>query len=436
MLDDTISEKDMQKKDNFVRRKILNKSKNIKNRVKKGIITIILGMLFGSCAALAFVLLVPRFDSVFWGMEENTSAPLITIPIDEETVVIGLNETEVQETEPIQEIVENAIKKNELDFEDYKNMTESLGKIAKNAEKSIVSINASRTEVGLFDENITKSGSCAGIIVYKTSQEILIITSRDLVMEADILDITFEAGLSAPGIIKQSDSITNIAIVSVQSGAFETKIADKITPIALGNSNLISKGDAVLAIGNPSGNVYSFVHGFVSSINNNISITDGVWSVLDIDCNALENSNSFFINLKGELVGIGKTSASNVSNSGFVSAMPISELKPLIEKLSNGGAKAYLGITGIDITEAMSHSMELPKGIYIQSVIEGSPAYDSGLQRGDVIVDISDTEILRLKDFQTFMNAKIQGESILVKVMRFSVDDYKELVFEVKLGSR
>ena len=435
MLDDTISEKDMQKKDNFVRKKILNKSKTIKNRVKNGITTVILGILFGSCAALAFVFLVPKIDSIFEGMEDDTSAQLITIPIDDETVS-SWNETEVQETEPIQEIVQNAIKRNELDFEDYKNMVESVGKIAKDAEKSIVSINASRTEVDLFDENITKSGSCAGIIVYKTSQEILIITSRDLVMEADILEITFEAGLSAPGIIKQSDSITNIAIVSVQVGAFENKIADKITPIVLGNSNLISKGDAVLAIGNPSGSVYSFVHGFVSNINNNISITDGVLNAVNIDCNVLEDTNSFFINLKGELVGIGKTNDSNVSNSGFVSVMPISELKPLIEKLSNGSAKAYLGITGIDITEEMSNNMELPKGIYIQSVIEGSPAYDSGLQRGDIIVDISDTEILRLRDFQTFMNSKIQGESILVNVMRFSVEDYKELAFEVKLGSR
>ena len=118
------------------------------------------------------------------------------------------------------------------------------------------------------------------------------------------------------------------------------------------------------------------------------------------------------------------------------SAIGISDLKSSIERLSNGSALAYLGIVGQDVTAQISEEHQIPRGVYISEVTAESPAYNSGLQSGDIIYAVDDTEITTVAELQTLLEGKVPGENVTVRARRVGRDGYAEIEFPVILGTR
>ena len=110
-------------------------------------------------------------------------------------------------------------------------------------------------------------------------------------------------------------------------------------------------------------------------------------------------------------------------------AIPISEYKGVLQKLTNGQSAPYFGIRGQDVTSVMMES-GIPSGVYITDSIADGPAYNVGIQNGDILTKIRDTEIQnRLEDTKT-------GDSVKVTVKRKSIDEYKEIEYQVTIGAR
>ena len=112
-----------------------------------------------------------------------------------------------------------------------------------------------------------------------------------------------------------------------------------------------------------------------------------------------------------------------------------SEYKGVLQKLTNGQSAPYFGIRGQDVTSVMMES-GIPSGVYITDSIADGPAYNVGIQNGDILTKIKDTEIQTIRDFQNRLEDTKTADSVKVTVKRKSIDEYKEIEYQVTIGAR
>ena len=106
-----------------------------------------------------------------------------------------------------------------------------------------------------------------------------------------------------------------------------------------------------------------------------------------------------------------------------------------LQKLTNGQSAPYFGIRGQDVTSAMMES-GIPSGVYITDSIADGPAYNVGIQNGDILTKFDDLEIQTIRDFQNRLEETKTGDTVKVTVKRKSIDEYKEIEYQVTIGAR
>jgi len=127
-------------------------------------------------------------------------------------------------------------------------------------------------------------------------------------------------------------------------------------------------------------------------------------------------------------------SVGNMGDDNLLSAYGISDLKPVIERISNSDTMAYLGVTGKDISEKMKTTYELPDGVFLQSVKVDSPAMAAGLQSGDFLVSVNGVKFSTFHELVNWLKGASPGDTIYCEVARQSVDTYTPINVEVVLG--
>ena len=125
----------------------------------------------------------------------------------------------------------------------------------------------------------------------------------------------------------------------------------------------------------------------------------------------------------------------SVRQGDLTTAMAISDYKTILEKMFNGIAAPYLGIRGQEVSTAMEEN-GMPSGVYVADCIQNGPAYNAGIQNGDIVVKIGEKEISSMKDYENQLENLRQGDTVTVTVQRKSVNEYKELEYQVNVGAR
>lgn len=125
----------------------------------------------------------------------------------------------------------------------------------------------------------------------------------------------------------------------------------------------------------------------------------------------------------------------NENTQNVTAVAGISDYKGIIERMSNGLSTAYLGIQGQDITAEMEEG-GLPAGVYITAVAAESPAYEAGIQNGDILVRIGTGEVRTVRELQNRIENLQAGSSTVITVKRKGIDEYKELEYQVTIGAR
>ena len=220
------------------------------------------------------------------------------------------------------------------------------------------------------------------------------------------------------------DIQTDLAVLKVDS--------TDLTPATFGDSDELRVGELVIAIGNPLGfDLFgSVTSGIVSALNREISINDKDMTLIQTDA-AINSGNSGgpLLNSCGQVIGI--NSAKMSSNYGTASieglgfAIPINEAKEIIDDLINYNyvkGRPQIGITTIDIDESQSSFYNIPMGVYVRTVEEGSAADEAGLQVGDVIIDVDGTAVKTGAELSKIKNEHKAGETITVTVTRHGKD--------------
>ncbi len=277
-----------------------------------------------------------------------------------------------------------------------------------------------------FRRTIPQKGTGSGFII---NQEGYVFTNEHVVRKADKIKVTLSDGREFTGEVIGSDVTSDMAIVKIQ--------ADHLPTVTLGNSDKLRVGEIVIAIGNPYGLQQTVTMGVVSAKGRSIPAGTGGHTYrnfiqTDTAINP-GNSGGPLLNIKGEVVGINTAIIPYAQGIGF--AIPINIAKRNIDDLINLGKvrRSWLGVYIQEVTPEIAKQFGLPEdtnGVLVGDVIKDSPAEESGIERGDIIVRVNDEEVNSPGELQDKIRSIEIGEKANVEVVR----EGKEISFVVKIG--
>ncbi|MCM1061536.1 MAG: trypsin-like peptidase domain-containing protein, partial [Eubacterium sp.] len=213
-----------------------------------------------------------------------------------------------------------------------------------------------------------------------------------------------------------------------------------LTAAEFGDSDSLKLGESVTAIGNPLGFdlMNTVTRGIVSGMNRQITINDKAMNLIQTDA-AINSGNSGgpLINKYGQVIGINSSkmsaSYSETSIEGIGFAIPSNEVSKIIDDIMEYGyvtGKPQLGISCQDVNETISQMYNLPVGVYITEVTDGSAADEAGLRSGDVITAVDGTEVKTAEELNIEKNKHEAGDSIEITYVRSGKTETTDVVLD------
>jgi serine protease Do len=321
-----------------------------------------------------------------------------------------------------------------------------VSSVVSNVMPSIVAIDTTvSSTVEYFGQSYKQdsSGSGSGIIIGENENELLIVTNNHVV-EGDnaTVKVTFSDESTAEATIKGADSNADLAVLAVKKTDLKDKTKKKIKIATLGDSSETKVGDMSIAIGNALGYGQSVTVGYISAKDRKVSMEDSTMTLLQTDA-AINpgNSGGALINASGEVIGINSVKYASDDVEGMGYAIPISDAVPIINELMNReqlsiSEQGYLGIKGLDITEQLSNTYNMPEGIYVSEVTAGSPAEKGNIVTGDIITEINGREVKTLEELQEVLTYTKAGTEVSITVKKIKNGEYEKQKCTVTLGSK
>ena len=283
---------------------------------------------------------------------------------------------------------------------------------------SVVSINCSAVSTNIFGQQTESASSGSGFIY---TADGYIVTNQHVVANASSINVTLYNGDTYPATLVGSDSDYDVAVLKID--------ANGLTPAVVGDSDTLTVGDNVLAVGNPLGELGGTVtSGIVSALNRSVSIQGSssvnTMSLIQMDASVSPgNSGGGLFNMNGELVGIVNAKSSDSDAEGLGFAIPVNDAVKVAQELLENGyvtGRPYLGISYYAVTDAQTAAQlgVNAYGVYIVEVVKGGPADKAGLQAGDRIVSVDGSEVATQSDLGTLMQDHKAGDTIEMTVAR------------------
>ena len=281
----------------------------------------------------------------------------------------------------------------------------------------------------------------SGIIIDENDDELFIATNNHVVAGSEKLTVTFADENSVEGTIKGTDSKLDLAVVSVKKADISDETKQKIKIATMGDSSSVRVGEMAIAIGNALGYGQSVTTGIISATERSIEGVTGKYIQTDAAINP-GNSGGALLNAKGEIIGINSAKIQDTSVEGMGYAIPISDAKEILQSLMNRqtreqvaeGERGFLGITGRTVDEASAQLYDLPVGVYVSAVQEGSAADKAGIEEGMIITTFDDTNLDGMDSLQSLLKTYKAGEKVKVKVaVPNKRNEYQEKTIEVTL---
>ena len=378
-----------------------------------------LGLIFGLVACFTFFACKPWVEKRFEGDPTE-----VTIPQDEQQEE---NQTQ-QEEEQVQE------QKTVLTTETYQEMLNNLKQVSGEVRKSVVEIQGAVTEEEFSKDQEDKEKSISGMIVADNGQELLILAGELPVKEAKIIRVTFSGDSQCDAILKSRDAGLGLCVYAVQRKNIADDVWAQIETATLGGSKVVSEGDTVIAVGKLYGCDTIAGYGVIESGENYLDKADGQYQTIYTDVAGDISGSGVLVNIRGEVIGIINTSVRTDDHTNKISGYGISDIKDVIELLSNGKNVPYLGVSGVEVSSEMQ-GQGIPQGVYVKEVDAGSPAMAAGIQSGDIITNIADTDIINLLGYHNTLMKQNVGDKILVRGKRQGTGgEYVDIDFGVTVG--
>ncbi len=471
----------------FLQEKIKERPINKKKLLKRTIITASMAVLFGLLACLSFLLLEPVLNNWLYPEEEPE---IVTFPQEknemrpedmltegtstgqEETVLdqeteesSSLQEQETMSGQMTETVTESSTEtmstetvnteaastesesserpKTEAHTEmetvpveplaPYQMQYEELYKVYREIASSMVTVTAVHADVDWFNNTDQSEGTTAGVIIANNNRELLILSRKSSLDNAQAIRVSFCNGVEADAVIKQFDSNTNLAVLAVDLKYIASDTLASVSVATLGSSIISGiTGTPVIAVGNLFGYKDTVCYGMITSKGNIVTMADSEYKLMTTDIYAGTNPSGILVDMNMEVIGIIDNSHNHDDTKNLLSAIGITELKGLVTKLSNGEDIPYLGIYVQDISEQMGSELGLPPGAYIVDIDMDSPAMLKGIQKGDILVRVDTQQIHSAADYMNVLRNIHVENSIDIVVRRASVNAYEEMHFMVQ----
>ena len=413
----------------FIKEKVKERPLNRKKLIRRTLLTASMAVIFGLIACLTFLVLEPVFTNLLYPEEEPRQVQLQEEDIEDEMRPEDMILEEETQTQPVAEVVQPVVEKVELEMSDYQRLYRLMYGLVQETEKSMVTVVGVVTDMDWFDNIYENQGQSAGLIVAENGVELLILTDRDVVESAESLAVVFSDETRVEGTVKSQDPQTGLAIVSVMLSGIPEKTREGIQTAVLGSSGSSILATPVIAMGRPLGSGTSIIYGMVTSADAKVNLVDHNVRRLTTDMVGDQHSSGVLVDLSGQVIGILRPTEEGHEGE-LLSAYSMADLRALIEKMSNGVRVAHLGVTGTDVPVSISEELGVPLGAYVTQIQMDSPAMEAGIQSGDVITRLGETEIGSFTDYQESLMDLLPGNEVTVTVMRQGPEAYQEMLLE------
>ena len=259
-----------------------------------------------------------------------------------------------------------------------------------------------------------KTATGSGVII---SPDGYIVTNNHVVEGADELTVTLNDNREFSARIIGTDKDTDLALIKVDGKNLPT--------LPIGDSDKVTVGEWVIAVGNPFGLNSTVTAGIISAKARTLG-ANGVESFIQTDAaiNA-GNSGGALVNTQGELIGINAMLYSQTgSYSGYGFAIPTTIMNKVVADLKQYGTvqRALLGIRGTDVHNYIDQEKEkgnevdlyTNEGVYVAEVEENGAGADAGLQKGDVIISVDGKKVTKFAELSEVMASKRPGDKLTV----------------------
>lgn len=246
-----------------------------------------------------------------------------------------------------------------------------------------------------------------------------ILTNAHVISGTDEVTVVLNSGEEYDASLVGEDTQTDVAVLKIE--------AQGLAAAAFGDSNELSVGDRVAAIGNPLGSEFSgtMTDGIVSAIDRGMSYNGHTMTLIQTNAALNEgNSGGPLFNMYGQVVGITNmkmvSGAFESSIEGIGFAIPTSRAKRIVDEIIETGRVAHpgIGITAGSIPDAAAEQYGLPDGVYISEVRESSDAYRQGVRPGDVLTSVNGVSVQSVDEVNAVKDGFLVGDSLELELFR------------------
>lgn len=271
------------------------------------------------------------------------------------------------------------------------------------ATKSIVKYNG-RYKFGV------QEGIGSGFII---NNDGCILTNHHVIAGAQTVRVIFNDGREISAKVVNYDESQDLAVIRITEDVQVPGIAE------LGDSDALRAGESVVAIGNPLGKEFigTVTTGVVSAVNRVINSDGNKLTFIQTDA-AINpgNSGGPLLNSRGQVIGINTAKINETGIEGIGFTIPINIVKASLTALSKPILEFGIGAT--NITQQMSRSENLPMGVYINEVYEYTPAFNAGIQMGDIITKLGDKPVKTVDELNSLKGNYKFGDVVRVELIR------------------
>jgi len=255
-----------------------------------------------------------------------------------------------------------------------------------------------------------------------------VITNNHVIKGADVITVRFHDGSERKAIVVGTDPKTDVAVIKIEGG--------QLHPAVLANES-VEQGDIVFAFGSPFGFEFSVSQGIVSAKGRQLGILSrgGYEDFIQTDA-AINRGNSGgpMTNIYGQVVGMNTAIASRSSGfQGLGFAIPVSMLGHVVDQLIDHGkvSRGYLGVYIADLDPKLARTFEYKgQGVLVEDPIQGGPAQEAGIRRGDIIAGINGQPVRNASELRQVVALFAPGTKLSLDVF---TDGEKETI-EVTIG--
>ncbi len=298
-------------------------------------------------------------------------------------------------------------------------------------------------ELSLVEINKKVKGSVVAVLIAEGQQEAefsgsgfiisedgYLITNEHVIKGASSIKIVLSDGITEyTAAVVGADERSDLAVLKVEAAG--------LSPVELGDSDLLEVGETVAAIGNPYGMELAgtVTNGIISALNRKIEMNGSYMTLIQTNASINPgNSGGPLVNAYGQVIGITSSKLVATGYEGIGFAIPINHVVEIAEELITYGkvaTRAYIGISGRDLIAAEAAQYKMPQGVLVAEVDPACDASAKGLQKGDILVGFNGEEIASMAELNEKKDQFKPGDKVTLTYWRNNKETTIEIVLTV-----